>query len=312
MFMSASRHPRPVGRAIAARKVAVLGDPTEFMGTNAYARPATHDPRVAVISDVHGNLQALEAVLAAIDDAGISRIWCLGDTLGYGAHPVECLRLVVERCELVLAGNHDLAAVGDESLDMFGEHARPGVQHAQVQLELADDGPGLREWLALRLSEVADARRSIGFDLTYERQLGHHRVDAMRDTRIVAAHAAPEPFDSVWDYVGANFGLDPFEVIDAARGSMVLVGHSHHQFVDNVAVTDCEVDVAKSWNRCVANPGSVGQPRDGDPRAAWMELDTAASQITLRRTAYDVQGARAAILNAGLPAMTADRLVDGL
>jgi predicted phosphodiesterase len=308
-------HPRPIGRAIAERRRGLLGDPTEFMGTNAYMRHS--DARVAVISDVHANLPALESVLADIDARGITRIWCLGDTTGYGAHPVECLRLVRDRCEIVLAGNHDLAVVGDEALDQFGHHARPGVRHAQVELERARDGADLREWLALRLTEVVDARRSAGYDLTFERMLDHHAMDAMRDGRIVAAHAAPAPFDSVWDYVGHNLDHDSNDVIDALPGaSIILVGHSHQQFVDNVAVTDYDLGAAKSWDRCVANPGAVGQPRDGDPRAAWLELMIGEfneqHRITLRRTEYDVAAARAAIEAADLPAMTAARLESGM
>lgn len=314
---------RPVGRGIAARRIELLGDPTEFMGTNAYVRPATGGDRIAVISDVHGNLQALEAVLEDIAARGISRFWCLGDTAGYGANPVECLRLVREHCELVLAGNHDLAVVGDESLTNFGRHARPGVLHARRELELASDGPMLREWLALRLTEVADARRSIGYDLTYERHLSHHMTDAMRHERIVAAHAAPSPWDSVWDYVGHD--VDPAEIRAEMDAVLVLVGHSHQQFACDSHRTHREVDELiqlpsfrsdhpnrrHSNKAVVANPGSVGQPRDGDPRAAWLELDGEHHTLAPHRTAYDVDSAMAAIEKADLPIETARRLATG-
>jgi predicted phosphodiesterase len=272
----------------------LLGDPTEFMGTTTRASPS--DTRVAVVSDIHANLHALEAVLADIDNCGITRIWCLGDTMGYGAHPVECLRLVRERCELVLAGNHDLAAVGDEPDDLFGHHARRGVVHAQIELERAPDGAELREWVALRLTEVADARRSAGYDLTHERMLDHHRVDGLHRGRIVAAHAAPAPFDSVWDYVGVDVALT--ELWSAVDARLVLVGHSHHQFVE----------LSPGWNQCIVNPGSVGQPRDGDPRAAWLELDIDVLSIATHRTEYDIAAAAAAIRAVALPAVTAERL----
>lgn len=293
-------HPRPVGREIARQWVAEHGDPVSFCGTFAGLRPDDTGP-VAVISDVHGNLQALEAVLADIDARGIERIWCLGDTVGYGAQPVECLRLVRERCELVLAGNHDLAVVGDESLTMFGAHARPGVQLAQTALAAAVDGPELRDWLATRLTEVADARRSANYGLMHESHLGHHRMDALADTNIVAAHACPSPFDTVWDYI--DMDVSPRRLADALDNPpLVLVGHSHMQLLDSG----------------VCNPGSVGQPRDGDPRAAWAELPSLISpsprhplHVNLHRTVYDVEHAQQTMRAAELPALTIDRLPEG-
>ncbi|MCB0877429.1 MAG: DUF262 domain-containing protein [Thermoleophilia bacterium] len=131
-------HPHPIGRELARRLIDRDGDPTAMMGTFA-AGADIATGRVAVISDVHANLPALDATLDAIDATGITRIWCLGDTLGYGAWPVECLRLVRERCELVLAGNHDLAVTGDEPIDMFGHHARPAIARARRELDAAPE-----------------------------------------------------------------------------------------------------------------------------------------------------------------------------
>jgi predicted phosphodiesterase len=292
------QHPRPVGRAIAQRRIDALGDPNELPSAarhSAHLRRTTD--RVAVISDVHANAHALRAVLSDIQRAGIDRIWCLGDTVGYGAHPIECLRMIGESCEIVLAGNHDLAAVGDEPIDRFGEHSRPGVVHARVELELADDGPVLREWLALRLTEVVDARRSVDLDLTHEPRLAHHLVDEAVDM-IAAAHGAPSPFDAVWDYVGHDVSTSELGA-QLAGTRMLLVGHSHLQSSDECG------------DLLVVNPGSVGQPRDGDPRAAWAELDPARDAVELHRTSYDVDAAAAAIVRAGLPQFSAERLRAG-
>lgn len=290
-------HPRPVGRPLAAAYVAEHGDPVEFVGTHA---SALDDRPVAVISDVHANLPALEAVLDDIEARGIERVWCLGDTVGYGASPVECLRLVREQCELVLAGNHDLAAVGDESISRFGMHARPGVALAQLALRDAPDGVELHAWLATRLTEVADARRSTGFGLAHESQLAHHRMDALAPTRLAAAHACPSPFDTLWDYVGLD--VDPAWIREALGVPLVLVGHAHEQL----------------HVHGVCNPGSVGQPRDGDARAAWAELTRLSPgpredllPVVLHRTDYDIERAQAAMRLLGMPGITIDRLQEG-
>lgn len=274
------------------------GDPVEFHGTNAGMR--ANDGPVAVISDVHANLPALVAVLDDIKCRGIDRIWCLGDTVGYGAEPLQCLRLVHERCELVLAGNHDLAAVGDEPITRFGMHARPGVALARRQLDTAPDGADLHAWLATRLTEVVDARRSSGYGLMHEAHLAHHRIDALASSRIVAAHGCPSPFDTVWDYL--NIDVDPLELaIALGIPPLVLVGHSHAQQFDGV----------------VCNPGSVGQPRDGDPRAAWAEVagtDAGPDEfidVHMHRVDYDVERAQQAMRSAGLPSLTIDRLATG-
>jgi predicted phosphodiesterase len=292
-------HPRPVGRRIAQAQIEEHGDPVEFAGTSA-GLPANDGP-VAVISDVHANLPALEAVLADIDARGIDRIWCLGDTVGYGAQPVECLRLVRSRCEVVLAGNHDLAVVGDESIEMFGQHARPGVRRAIDELKRAPDGDELRRWLSTRLTEVADATRSSGYGLAHESHLAHHRMDALRRDNIVAAHACPSPFDTVWDYLGID--VDPLALTAAlAAPALILVGHAHMQLVD----------------AGVCNPGSVGQPRDGDPTAAWAELPATPSEhdgfleVVLHRTSYDVERAQHEMRLACLPELTIDRLAHGM
>ena len=173
--------------------------------------------RLAILSDIHANLPAMEAVLADIDDAGIEALWCLGDVVGYGAQPDECTRLVAERCELCLVGNHDLAVLGELDDSSFSPAAAAAVR-----------------WT--------------------------------RET------ARPETIDFLR-------GLKPAD--ESREGRWLL------------------------------NPGSVGQPRDGDPRAAWLELDTDAWEATYHRIDYEIDRAADAIVASELPEHLAKRLYVG-
>ncbi|HMJ72023.1 MAG TPA: metallophosphoesterase family protein [Solirubrobacterales bacterium] len=245
--------------------------------------------RVAVISDIHANLPALEAVLRAIDGAGIEEIWCLGDVLGYGAEPDECADLVRERCAICLVGNHDLAVLGALDISAFSEAAAEAVAWTQENVSERSLAP-------LRELEPADEREGIGL-----------------------FHASPR--DPVWEYV-----LSPEQAnacLDAQPTRIALIGHSHVSlyFARPTAEEEGEeirgsqasdgtlLDLgAGQW---LINPGSVGQPRDGDPRAAWIELDTGEPAARFHRARYDVDRAAASITAAGLPRRLADRLQVG-
>jgi len=242
--------------------------------------------RIAAISDIHANLPALEAVLEAIDEARVEEIWCLGDVIGYGAEPDECTDLVRERCDLCLVGNHDLAVLGVLDVASFSEAAAAAV--AWTRENVAE-----RTLEMLRELEPAGEREGIA-----------------------VFHASPR--DPVWEYVisaeQANANLD----VQAAR--IALIGHSHVSlfFVRPTADEEGEeirgaqssddtlLDLdAGQW---LINPGSVGQPRDGDPRAAWLELDTDKQAARFHRVHYDVERAAVSIAAAGLPRRLADRL----
>lgn len=242
---------------------------------------------VAVISDIHANLPALEATLEAIDDAEIDEIWCLGDAVGYGAEPRECLEVLAERCEVCLSGNHDLAALGEIEISTFS----PGAAAAAfwTRNELGDDGLArLGE-----LGESAGEREGIGL-----------------------YHASPR--DPVWEYVIEADQAE--ECLNLQQQRVALIGHSHIALyftrVDEnsrttsvLAPAGTELDMsAGQW---LTNPGSVGQPRDGDPRAAWMEFDTESMEALYHRLEYPVEVAAEAIREAGLPAHLADRLYQG-
>ena len=237
--------------------------------------------RVAVLSDIHANLHALEAVLADLEHASPDEVWCLGDTVGYGAAPNECCARIRARADVMLCGNHDLAVIGSLDLAEFSGEAAAAARWTQTVLE--DDH---RRWLA-SLKPAVELRGAELF------------------------HASPR--DPVWDYVlSEDVGRESLELTTAP---LVLVGHSHVALAlttteGGLAPEGAELDLGSG--RWLANPGSVGQPRDGDPRAAWLEIDFAAKRATFRRTAYDVEGAQAEIRAAGLPEALAGRLAYGL
>jgi predicted phosphodiesterase len=245
--------------------------------------------RIAILSDIHANLPALEAVLDDLDDTRPEEIWCLGDVVGYGAQPDECTALVRERCALSLVGNHDLAVLGDLDLATFSPAAATAVEWTQSATR-----PETIEYL--RTLEPADT-----------------------DREVALYHASPR--DPVWEYV-----LWPEQAAEcmAEQASRVsFVGHSHVALFFVAEDGDEELreargaqagagtDLAVGEGTWLINPGSVGQPRDGDPRAAWLELDTDAWTATYHRVAYDVDRAAEAIEGAELPVALARRLYVG-
>lgn len=240
--------------------------------------------RVAVLSDIHSNLHALEAVLAAVAVERPDAIWCLGDVVGYGPEPNACCDLVRARATVALCGNHDLAVVGRLSLDDFSGDA--GTAACWTRDTVGDEQ---RAWLAT-LSPRAEQP---GVELF---------------------HASPR--DPVWDYVlSADVALESLTLTSA---EIVLVGHSHIALAiasdgDDVSggLAPAGTEASLTGTRWLLNPGSVGQPRDGDPRAAWLLLDLDASQASFRRVAYDVEAAQAASRAAGLPESLAARLAQG-
>jgi predicted phosphodiesterase len=241
--------------------------------------------RVGVISDIHGNAAALEAVLAALEEEDLDAVWCLGDLVGYGPEPNRCCELVAQRADLCLVGNHDLGVIGSIPLDEFSPDA--AVAARWTENVLSDSSRSYLESLAPQ-AEVA------GVELY---------------------HASPR--DPVWDYVLSEpVARESLEITHAA---VVMVGHSHvplAMILENgranggLAPGGHEVDLARG--RWLLNPGSVGQPRDNDPRAAYVLLDLDARRAQFRRVEYEVEKTQAAILERGLPEMLAQRLALGL
>ena len=244
--------------------------------------------RAAVLSDIHANRQALEAVLDAVDEAGVDEVWCLGDMVGYGAEPDACTALVRERCSTCLVGNHDLALLGALDISTFSEAAAAAVEWTRENVA--------EETLEfLRSLEPAGSRAGVGL-----------------------FHASPR--DPIWEYVLSTDQADAG--LDAQEERVGLIGHSHISlfFVRAAGEERCHAQGAQATEgteielgegEWLLNPGSVGQPRDGDPRAAWLELDTDGWMARYHRLAYDIEGAGAAIREAGLPEVLAERLEVG-
>jgi predicted phosphodiesterase len=238
--------------------------------------------RVAVVSDIHGNRHAFEAVLREIDRTPVDAVWCLGDLVGYGADPDACCALAEGACDLCLVGNHDLAVRGDLDLDDFSRGAAIAAQWTREVI-----GAEALDYLASL--DTHDTSQAVGL-----------------------YHASPR--DPVWEYV-----VDPLGAslcLDVQPHRVCLVGHSHIALSFDRPETDVASGAHRgegsvldlTRNEWLLNPGSVGQPRDGDPRAAWMLLDTGAWSAEYRRTEYDVAGAAAAIRAARLPDSLAERL----
>jgi predicted phosphodiesterase len=241
--------------------------------------------QIAIISDVHGNRHALEAVRRAIRQASITRVWCLGDMVGYGAHPAECLRVCVHESERCIAGNHDLAAAGRVDVGVFSPQARTAIEWTRTRM----DRNALDRLAALEPSDEAGD--------------------------VALYHASPR--DPVWEYVIT--GDHAREAIDASPARITMIGHTHlagawrlgdDGRLDGGLVRG-EETLSLGTGRWLVNPGSVGQPRDLDPRASWAILDMEALTLRFRRTPYDVPGAQNAIQAAGLPADLGARLAEG-
>jgi predicted phosphodiesterase len=241
--------------------------------------------RIAVVSDIHGNRHAFEAVLDAIEATACTEMWCLGDLVGYGAEPDACVALARRHAAVCLAGNHDLGVRGDLPLEEFSRGAA----------------------LAATWTQDTITRETLDYLLTLEpTNLEEHAG---------LYHASPR--DPVWEYV-----LSPLQAelcLDVQRHRVCLIGHSHialafSRFEGAAASGEThadEEDLDLGTGEWLVNPGSVGQPRDGDPRAAWLELDTENWSGVYHRTEYDIAGAAAAIRAARLPDSLAERLSFG-
>jgi diadenosine tetraphosphatase ApaH/serine/threonine PP2A family protein phosphatase len=246
--------------------------------------------RLALLSDIHSNLPALEAVVADLETAGVDEAWCLGDVVGYGAQPDACADLVRERCSVCLVGNHDLAALDELDISTFSPAAAAAVRWTRERMSSAT-----RDYLAGL--EPADESRVVGL-----------------------YHASPR--DPIWEYV-----LWPDQAAECIRVQarrVSFIGHSHVALFfalpdagakDAADARGAQAGAGTSLEvrrgRWLINPGSVGQPRDGDPRAAWLELDTETWHATFHRVNYDIDRAADAIVATDLPEHLARRLYVG-
>ena len=231
--------------------------------------------RIGIFSDVHGNLTALEAVLGALRDADVDTMVCLGDTVGYGPNPNECLALVRENCSVVLKGNHDSGLIGETSVEDFNQYGLKALLWSQERVT----------------EENKEYLRNLPFLVVQE--------------GVTFAHASPlHPGE--WSYVltlrAARINFEAFST------KVCFIGHTHVPVIIN---EDLSVGEFHKGTRCLINIGSVGQPRDGNPDAAYGIYDTEQTDFMLYRIPYDIQKTADAILAAGLPEYLARRLFHG-
>jgi predicted phosphodiesterase len=249
--------------------------------------------RVLVISDIHSNRAALEAVLEDAGQVGFDTAWCLGDIVGYGPEPDWCVsrirRLGAALGLKAIVGNHDWAALERMKVDDFNPEAARTVMWTRRNLSVES-----LAWLG---------------DLPKD--------PILEEERFTLAHGSPR--DSVWEYV-----LDPLIAGENFRDEQFaycLVGHTHvpmlYTLRDGESMVRAQHPVTgetlrlPEGGRAIVNPGSVGQPRDGDPRAAYAILDTAEATWLLRRVAYPIEITQAHMREAGLPERLITRLSFG-
>jgi diadenosine tetraphosphatase ApaH/serine/threonine PP2A family protein phosphatase len=234
----------------------------------------------AIVSDVHANLEALEAVLADIVVRGAADTVCLGDFVGYGASPNDCIALLRPRVSAAVIGNHDLAALEPALLEYFNPEAAAAAR-----------------WTADALTrEHADYLRALPYSVAW--------------SGVRLAHASPrEP--ELWNYV-----FSPAEAVDemnACAEPVCFVGHSHFPGTFEIGGTQAtytrepHIEGRRDRRQLIVVP-SVGQPRDGDPRTGYLLWDDQAWTFDHVRLDYDVDGAMRRIRSAGLPPHLADRL----
>ncbi|MCL5276768.1 MAG: metallophosphatase family protein [Deltaproteobacteria bacterium] len=245
--------------------------------------------RIAVIADIHGNLEALSAVIADLKESLPDVVISLGDVVGYGADPQECCDIVREAAQRNIMGNHDAAAAGVLDTAFFNDDAREAIQWTRGQIS----EPAV-SWL-----------RSSSYTFGYEDMLFSH-----------GSPVNPEEFDYVMTIGNVEKAFYAF----GAKYKIFFVGHSHRRFTvsqkmqgDEAPVVDCSDTVAvEEQRRYIISVGSVGQPRDRDSTASYGILDTDRRLYTVKRLRYAIKTARDKIIKAGLPRWLADRLMMGV
>ena len=240
--------------------------------------------KYGIFSDIHSNLEALEVVLTLFEEEKVGQTLCLGDIVGYGANPKECIARIRSLKGIVIAGNHDLACVGRLSMDYFNMFAREANLWTQQQLDEEE-----KAYLK-------------NLDLQYETDL------------LTLVHGSldfPETFRYIFDAESAT------RTLELSKTPVCFVGHSHLPMIFSldqegfIRFSRTGKATLEEGVKLLVNDGSVGQPRDGDPRAACVTFDTDKKEIEIHRLSYDVGAVQKKILQAGLPRILASRLSIG-
>jgi diadenosine tetraphosphatase ApaH/serine/threonine PP2A family protein phosphatase len=242
--------------------------------------------RCAIIADIHANLAAFTAVLADVRRrGGVQILWCLGDIVGYGPDPCQCIELLRRYDHVCIVGNHDLAAVGKLDTSAFNTDAALACR-----------------WTARQLSPK---------DVDY---LGNRPL-IVREGDFTLAHGSPR--NPIWEYLLS--GDSARENFTSFESPFCLVGHSHVPLVFGTSEVTAhlidfpaDTDLLLAKDRLIINPGSIGQPRDGDPRASYAIYDSEAGAITRYRVPYDISATQARMVRYGLPTHLITRLSLGL
>lgn len=240
--------------------------------------------RYAIFADIHSNLEALQAVLAAYKNESIDKYLCVGDVVGYAANPKECIQNLKNTCTITVAGNHDWASVNLFSTDNFNDFAAAAILWTKRNLD--DNDRYFLESLKLIYQNE---------DLT----LVHGTLGSPGDFNYLADGCIAE------------------ETFNLMQTNVCFIGHSHVAGIfikdEGERITYCQDDsmVIKQENRYIVNVGSVGQPRDGIPYAAYCVYDTKEKELWIKRVNYDRETTRKKIIAAGLPGFLGDRLIMG-
>ncbi len=239
--------------------------------------------RFAVISDVHANLEALEAVLKDIRKRRVEGILFLGDAVGYGPNPNECLQVLSDNCRILLAGNHDRAAAGLTDIEYFNEYAKKAVL-----------------WTRQVLTEKS---RKLIENLPVQQKL--------KKENVLLVHSSPKEPEA-WHYLVTLWDAEVnFQYFDER---ICILGHSHLPFVierlpSGEMITYNSTAGLGQNERYIINAGSVGQPRDGDPRACYVLFEGGSSEFV--RVEYNIKETQLKMRNAGLPLPLIERLSRG-
>jgi predicted phosphodiesterase len=239
--------------------------------------------RYAILSDIHSNLEALQAVIASAREEGARMFFCLGDVVGYGANPNECVNVIEEEKMICIAGNHDWAVLGKLDTTYFNAAAKSAVA-----------------WTQKILTE-------------HSRKLLSHLSLTFKNEHLIGVHATlnqPQEFTYMYDL---SQSLDTFYLMDRP---VCFIGHTHvpRSFIrvgDKVSLLNETSFTLEEGVKYIVNVGSVGQPRDGYPEAAFCMYDPDLNRVDIKRVSYDIKTAQEKIFHAGLPEMLAQRLAVG-
>jgi len=237
--------------------------------------------KIGILSDIHSNLEALKAVLYQAKKQHVDEYFCLGDIVGYGANPNECIDIVRELTTRIVAGNHDFGVCNLTDISYFNDVAKKAIEWTRTVIR----------------KENMDFLKSLPLAMEYQ--------------NVFFVHSTPSSPDE-WDYIlSMNDAMREFSFFE---NPACFVGHSHQPVIftinayNEIGVSIDELLAFNNSKRYIINAGSVGQPRDGNPRASLLVYNVDDKSITFSRIKYDVKKAQTNILNAGLPPFLAQRL----